>query len=729
MRRFNHFIPSLILLLILASFFHATLYAQNEITLEDLFVNYRYYPRRLPSFRWMKDGQHYTVLRENKVIKYDILTGKAVEELLDGALLDTTIFEGRIESYHFSSNEKKLLLTTGSEQIYRRSKRSFFYIFDLSTKTLQAVAPGKKIRYCTFDPSAEKVAYVYENNLFILDLSSGALTQITKDGKYNAIINGASDWVYEEEFGITRTFEWSPDSRYIAFMRFDETAVPEYTMMRYEDRSYPQYVTFKYPKVGAKNSIVTVHLYDLKTDKSMPLFTKDSTYEYIPRIKWTPDATSVCVFQMNRHQNMLQLFLYGVQGGRRLMLTESSPYYVDIHDNLTFLSEGRGFIWTSERDGYNHLYLYSMKGKIISQLTTGSNEVTKVYGLDENSGDLYYQIASEDGLDRYLMKVNIKTHRVSTLQDHKGNNSAQFSSTFDYYIYTFSDANTPPVYSVLQKNGRAVRVLEDNGRLLTALQGERLSPVRLLKVPGADGTLLNAAIIRPVDFDSSTQYPLLMYVYGGPGSQMVQNSYSSFGNYWWYQMLANEGYFIAIVDNRGTGGRGRTFKKMTYLQLGKYEIADQIHAAKYLGQRSYIDASRIGIWGWSYGGYMSSLAILKGNDVFKMAMAVAPVTNWKWYDSIYTERYMRTEEENPGGYHDNSPVYFADRLKGKYLIVHGLADDNVHFQNSAEMTKQLIAANKPYETLFYPNRNHGIYGDHARIHLFTKLTDFIHKNL
>ncbi len=704
--------------------------AQDKITLEDLFVNYRYYPSRLPSFRWMKDGRHYTMLKENKILRYDIVNEEEENVLLDGAQLDSSVFRGKIDQYQFSKDESRLLLKTGTEHIYRHSTRASYYVYDRHSKRLQPVTKDdKKIRYCTFSPDASKVAYVLDNDLYYLDLSTQKEVRITTDGRHNHIINGASDWVYEEEFGITRTFQWSPDSRRIAFLRFDESRVPEFTMMRYNDEAYPEYVHFKYPKVGQPNSVVTVHLFELEKNKTTTLVSKDSSYEYIPRIKWTPDSRNLCVFLMNRHQNLLNLFLYRPSGVRKLLLVESSPYYLDIHDNLRFLKDGSGFLWTSDRDGYNHLYLYNMKGKRMRQLTTGNHPVTSVYGLDEEHMELYYQIAAVDGLDRYLYKVNIKNGLTEALQKEAGDHSASFSSTFDYYVHTYSTINMPPVYTVVNREGEAVRILEDNGRISAYLLGAHVSPVKLTQIPGADGSMLNTALVYPVDFDTSKRYPLLMYVYGGPGSQMVRNKYSSFGNYWWYQMLANEGYMIAVVDNRGTGGRGSVFTKMSYLQLGKYEVEDQITAAKYLGSRPYIDEKRIGIWGWSYGGYMSSLAILKGNEVFKMAMAVAPVTNWKWYDSIYTERYMRTEEENPEGYHDNSPVYFANRLRGKFLIVHGLADDNVHFQNTAEMTKQLIAANKPYECLFYPNRNHGIYGDNARIHLFTKLTDFIRKNL
>ncbi len=726
MQRFFKYFAALLFLAVVSTI---SCQAQGEISLEDLFVQYKYAPARLHSFRWMKDGRHYTMLQDNRIMKYDIVREGEGETLLDGNALDTAVFEGRIAAYRFSDDESKLLLTTGVEHIYRRSTRANYYVYNRKEGILTPVTGGEKIRYCTLSPDASKVAYVYDNNLYYLDLKTGSRVQITHDGKHNAIINGASDWVYEEEFGITRTFEWSPDGKYIAYIRFDESKVPEFTMMEYHDQVYPKYVTFKYPKVGEPNSVVSVHLFGLEGGRHRTLVAKDSTYEYIPRIKWTPDSKQLCVFEMNRHQNLLNLFLYSTSGVRKHLLTETSPYYVDIHDHLRFLRDGSGFIWTSDRDGYNHIYLMNMRGKVLQQSTKGVHPVERLYGMDEKREEIYYQVAAVHGLDRYVAKVNIRTGKSAMIQQQNGDNQGSFTSTFDYYIYTYSNMNTPPVYKLMTRTGEIVRELEDNSRLNRMVQHLPHSPVRLTQVPGADGTPLNAALVYPVDFDSTKKYPLLMYVYGGPGIQMVKNRYSSFGNYWWYQMLANEGYMIAVVDNRGTGGRGSHFTKMTYMQLGKYEVEDQIAAAKFFGMKSYIDAERIGIWGWSYGGYMSSLAILKGNDVFKMAMAVAPVTNWKWYDSIYTERYMRTEKENPEGYHDNSPVYFADRLRGKFLIVHGLADDNVHFQNTAEMTKQLIAANKPYETLFYPNRNHGIYGDNARIHLFSKLTDFIHKNL
>lgn len=726
------FTAPILLLLFLISFSN-TMLAQNavkaatkEITVEDIWQDYTFYPKSVPGFNFQKDGKYYTLLEKNQVKQYDLTTGKFTKILFNGSEAKTEDFNGEFDSYTFSDNEKNMLLETDGEAIYRRSSKANFFVWN--GKSLAPLSQKGKQRDASFNPSADKVAYGRENNLYYKDLKSGKEIQITKDGKQNEIINGAADWVYEEEFSFAKAFEWSPDGKKIAFMRFDESAVKEFTMTLYNDDDYPEYQTFKYPKVGADNAIVTVHIYNLENNSITKIDLGDN-YEYIPRIKWTQDDNLLCITKMNRHQNELELVLANAKTGQtKSLLKETNPYYIDITDDLTFLKNGKHFIWSSEKSGFNHIYLYDLKGEEIRQITSGNYDVTSFYGLDEKNGMLYYQAAAKSPTQREIYSIGIKGKRNKQITLMDGTNRAQFSSTFDYFVNTFSTANKAATYIVYDNNGKMIRTIEDNSDVAGLQKEYGISPVEFFTFETSDKVSLNGWMIKPANFKEGQQYPVLMYVYGGPGSQTAQDQFGGF-NYWWHQMLAQKGYIVVSVDNRGTGARGQEFKKMTYQELGKYETMDQIEAAKYLGKQDYVDAERIGIWGWSYGGYMSSLCILKGNDVFKTAIAVAPVTNWKWYDSIYTERYMRTSKENPKGYADNSPVYFADQLKGNYLIVHGIADDNVHFQNTTEMVNALVMANKQFETYFYPNRNHGIYGGPTRLHLYNKMTNFLLEKL
>lgn len=691
----------------------------KEITLEDIWTNYTFYAQSVPGFNFLQDGKHYTRLMKGAVKKFDLVSGDFVEDMYTQ--------EG-MNSYTFSPDEKMILVKTDSEQIYRRSSKAKFTLVDLGTREQSPIFDSKLVSNAQFSPDGSKVAFTHENNLYFQDLKSGDVTQITEDGEFNKVINGMADWVYEEEFGFTRAFQWNADGSKIAFIKFDESEVKEFTMTGYNDGLYPDYYTFKYPKVGEKNSEVSVHVYDL-TSKGLFNINLSENIEYIPRIKWTSDPRDLIVFTMNRLQNELELLKVDTKTqSTSSLLKETSKYYVDVHDNMTYLKDGKQFIWTSEKDGYNHIYLYDMNGKELKQLTDGDYDVTRFYGYDEKRDRIYFQAARKNAMDREIYSVKSNGKKLKVLADKKGTNGAQFSSTFDYYVLSHSDINTPASYAVYDNGGKELRAIIDNMKVKKLMEDHGVTKVEFMEVPTDDGVKLNAFIMKPRNFDPTKKYPVFMYVYGGPGSQTVTNSWKG-QNYWWFQKLVSEDYIVVSVDNRGTGARGEEFKKMTYKELGKYEIQDQINAAKYLASMDYVDGDRIGMFGWSYGGYMSSLAITKGADVFKAAIAVAPVTNWKWYDSIYTERYMQTESQNPTGYLDNSPVYFADLVKGKYLLVHGNSDDNVHFQHAAEMARALIKANKQFDTYFYPNRNHGIYGNNARIHLYTKMTNFVLENL
>ena len=706
-------------------------FAQQDITLEAIWKNYEFIPRSVPGFNFLKDGKHYTRLEDNKIQQYDFITDALTTTIFDPATIeDGAGFSGEVDGYSFSKDETKILIETGTEPIYRRSSRANFYVYDRGKQSLTPVYSGGKQMYATFNPQADKVAFVHDNNLYIKDLASGVSSQITKDGEYNKIIYGATDWVYEEELSFAKAFFWSPDGQNVAFYRFDESKVKEFTMTNYYDELYPEYVTFKYPKVGEANSEVHIYVHSLRNGKTVRIDLGNEKDIYIPRVKWA-SAEQLCVYRLNRHQNELELLLADpFTGETQRLLYEKNKYYIseELYDDIVFLEDGKQFIWASEKDGWKHLYLYDMKGREIRQLTKGKWEVDAFYGVDEKNNRLYYQAAEKSPLERQVYSIGLDGKDKQVLAGAAGWNSAQFSSTYDYYVVTHSTANSPATYTVYDRKGKPLRVIEENLKMKEQLQTYGVQPIEFFSFKTSEGVELNGWMIKPKGFMENRQYPVFMTQYGGPGSQEVIDSWMGF-DYWWYQMLAQQGYLVACVDNRGTGGRGEEFKKMTYMQLGHYETIDQIEAARYLSRLRYTDPSRIGIFGWSYGGYMSSLCILKGNDVFKAAIAVAPVTNWKWYDTIYTERFMRSYQENEDGYRDNSPVYFADRLKGNYLLIHGMGDDNVHFQNTAEMVNALVAANKQFETYFYPNRNHGIYGGNTRLHLYTKMTEFLNEKL
>jgi len=704
--------------------------AQKEITVRNIWQDYTFSDELLPIFNFQNDGKHYSILEKNRIKQCDLTTGSGTKILFDASeVKNNQDFSGRIDDYIFSNDENKILVKTETEQIYRRSTRANFYVWDRKKETLTMVSSVGKQRYATFSPSAKKVAFVRENNLFYKDLKIDKEIQITNDGKHNEIINGAADWVYEEEFQLTRAFEWSPDGKKIAFLKFNETNVREFTMQLFRGGLYPENETFKYPKVGEENAVVEVYIYDIKKGETVRVDIETGPDVYIPKMLWTHEKNTLCIFKLNRHQNELELLLLDSKTGiARSLIKEKNKYYISIQNNLTFLDNGKHFLWTSEQNGFNHIYLYDLNGQMKKQLTKGDFDVTDFYGIDEKRKLVYYQAAADSPLERQVYSIDLNGENQNKLTPFTGTNDAQFSSTFDYYVNTHSTANTPPSYTVYNHKGKEIRVIADNAAIHVLQSDYNIQPLNFFSFSTNEGVQLNGWQINPPDFDSLQKYPVLMYVYGGPGSQTVLDQYGG-QNYWWFQMLAQKGFIVVSVDNRGTGGRGEQFKKMTYLQLGKYETIDQIEAAKYLANLPYTDADRIGIFGWSYGAYVSLLSLFKGAGVFKSAIAVAPVTNWKWYDTVFSERYMRTLKENPKGYSDNSPINFVEDMKGNLLLVHGMGDDNVHFQNTVELTNALIRADKQFDTYFYPNRNHSIFGDNARHHLYVKMTNFLLENL
>ena len=713
-----------ILTLLLLLFFNNSIFAQKQnITLEDLYKDYSFYPKGYGGFNSMNDGEHYVKMETNdqgqELVKYQFKNGKKVRSLFKSYDFEIP----KVNNYIFSKDETQLLLATKTEKIYRYSSKAIYYIYNIFKDKISQLS-DQKVMYPSFSPKGDMVAYVLDNNLYIKNLITKKVTQVTYDGKKNHIINGASDWVYEEEFTLMRCFEWSPDGKHIAYYKFDETYVKEFSMDLFKGGLYPTQDVFKYPKAGEDNSVVKIYFYSLQDKQSTFIYT-EKDYEYFPRMKWTNNSNQLVIYGMNRHQNELDFILANpIDGSNKVLFIEKDKYYIDIHDNLTFLPDDN-FIWTSEKDGYNHIYLRNLNGSE-EQITKGKWEVTSFDGVDSDNMKIYYRSTEEGSINRTLYVQNLITKEKTKLSTELGDNSVKFSQNFKYYMNSYSNANKAPIYTLHTSSGKQIKILEDNSEFFKKMEQYNLSKKELFTIKTKDAEL-NAWMIKPPDFDKTKEYPLYMFLYGGPGSQQVKNSFWS--NNYWHQMLAQKGYIVACVDNRGTGGKGAEFKKVTYKELGKYETIDQINAAKYFGSLPYIDKNRIGIQGWSYGGYMSSLAITKGADIFALAIAVAPVTNWRYYDNIYTERYMQTPQENPNGYDENSPINHVEKLKGHYLLIHGSADDNVHVQNTMEMVSALVKANKQFDLFIYPDRNHGIYGGNTRYHLYKKMTDFILDNL
>ncbi len=703
---------------------------KKNITLENIWGG-TFRTERMDALHSMANGQQYSVLNFDRALGSTSIDIYDYKTLLKRRTLVSSKDLAGIQyftDYTFSDDESKVLLATDQEAIYRRSKLANYFVYNTKTKRLMPVA-DTKIQEPTFSPDGSKVAYGFENNLYVKDLNSGATMQITQDGVTNKIINGITDWVYEEEFSFVRAFEWNATSDHIAFIRFDETKVPEFSMDVYGQQLYQTQQVFKYPKAGETNAEVSLHIYNLNNKTTQEVKTTKAYNDfYIPRIKWTNQSNVLSAQYLNRHQNELDLWMIDANSMKTtLTLAEKDPAYIDVTFNLTFL-EDHSFIWTSEKDGFNHIYHYDKNGELINQVTKGNWEVTSYYGYDKKTDRIFYQSVENGSINRDVYAINLNGRNKMRLSKSEGANSASFSADFTYFINSFSSASTPTEYTLNNsRDGSLIKPIKDNDRLSQQLLKYTISKKEFstLKVNGND---LNMWMIKPANFNPGKEYPLFMYQYSGPGSQSVANRWNSSNDYW-FQMLAQKGYVVVCVDGRGTGLKGAAFKKVTQKELGKYEVEDQIQAARQLGNLPFIDASRIGIFGWSYGGFMSSNCLLKGNDVFKMAIAVAPVTSWRFYDTIYTERYMTTPQENASGYDTNSPINHVDKLKGDYLLIHGSADDNVHVQNTMRMVEALIQADKQFEWMVYPDKNHGIFGGNTRLHLYKKMTNFIDEKL
>lgn len=698
----------------------------KKITLEDIWAKGTFAPKGFQSIRSMHDGEHYCVLTRSGIERFAYKTGEKVDNVCSFAGLSLPA----IEDYEFSDDEQKILLSSGFEPIYRHSGVSDYYVYSIADGKAKKISANGKQRLTTFSPDGTKVAFVRDNNLFYIDLATDKEYQITTDGRLNHIINGTTDWVYEEEFAITQGFYWSPDSKRIAYYRFDESNVREFTMQTWGGL-YPENYNYKYPKAGEDNSVVDIYIYNLDDNESMCLKTGSENDQYLPRMQWTKDANTLAFMRMNRLQNHMELLLANATTGKiKTLYTEDDKAYVDVPDTWKFLADGKSFLITSERDGFNHIYLYGMDGTLIRQITTGNFDVVDIRGIDEKNQKIYFRSHESNPINTDLYVIDFKGKKKVCLNNggRLGTYQANFSNGCKYYISIFSDANTAPIYTLHDSRGKEIKVLQDNADLQQRLAQYGREMKEFGTLTTSEGVELNYYIIKPADFDESKQYPLFFYVYGGPGNQQVTNSYG-WSDYNWFRMLAQKGYVVACFDGRGTGGRGADFKKCTYRNLGHYECIDAIEAAKWFGKKPWIDETRIGIFGWSFGGYLSSLCILKGNDVFKSAIAVAPVTTWRYYDNIYTERFLQRPQDNPDGYDNNSPINFADRLKGNYLLVHGTGDDNVHFQNALDLVTALEKADKQFEFRVYPNKNHSIYGGNTRLNLYKLMTDFIERKL
>lgn len=714
---------------------YATLEAQ-QITLEDLFVNRSFQQLTVNGLASANDGLNYTTLEDGdrQIVKYSYKTGEKVSLVLDIQTLKNDSLRS-IKEYTFSLDESKVLLMTDRQPIYRRSFTAVYFVYNFVTKELSRLSAGRQ-QVATFSPDGERIAFVRNNNLYVKSLRFNTERQITSDGEVNKIINGIPDWVYEEEFEFDRAFEWSPDSKQLSYIKFNEEQVPTMVIPMYkglnpvheENSIYPGEYRFKYPKAGEKNSIVSVWVYDIKAGQNIKMDTGTETDNYIPKIRWAYSGKNLGILKMNRLQNRLELlFANSYTGDSRLIYTEKNKRYIetDFLDNFHFLPDDKSFVILSEQDGFKHLYLYDNGGVKIRQLTTGKFDVLKYYGFDAATKMFYYQAAAVSPMQREVYGVSLDLKKRILLSAQKGFNEADFSTGFKYYINKYSNLTTPLMVTLHEISGKQIRILEDNKELKSVIAQKKIPQKEFFTFKTKEGTELNGWMIKPSNFNQNTKYPVVMTQYSGPNSQEVLDQFKI----GWENYLAANNYLLVCVDPRGTGARGEDFRKCTYGQLGKYESDDQIETAKYIAGLPYVDGKNIAIWGWSYGGFMSAMCLAKGGEVFKAGISVAPVTNNRYYDSVYSERYMGLPGQNPEGYDENSPITLVKGIKAKLLLVHGTADDNVHYQNSLEFAEAMVQAGVQFQMMSYVNRNHGIRGGNTTMHLYTMFDNFLKDNL
>jgi len=716
----------------------AAVYAQ-QITLTDI-MDGKYAPRAVREVRSLADGESYSCVSEDglKIERCSFRTGEVTEVLFDASVARGAAIR-KVEGYVMSPDERNILIETNRTPIYRRSAVSTYYIYNVKNKTLVPLSKNGPQECPKFSPDGNQVAFVRDNNLFLVKLLyNNAESQITKDGEKNKVINGKPDWVYEEEFSFNCAFDFSADSEMLAWIRFDETKVKTFFFPWYRGAApamdeyalYPGVHEFKYPKAGEENAEVSVLTYDIKSRVTRTMKVPLEADGYIPRIQFTGEKDKLMVMTLNRHQDRLDLYAVNARGTTaQLVLREENKRYVDepAYCKLDFSRDH--FVLLSERDGYQHLYLYTMGGQLVRQLTSGEYEVTDYYGTDAAGKTFYYASNEGSPLEQYIYKVDM-SGKKTRITNEKGFNAAVFSKGCQYFLNTYSNLTTPPVYTLCAASGKALKVVEDNAALKEQRAALPLGEAEIISVTTADGVQLNGWMVKPRGFDAAKKYPVLMYQYGGPGSQEVFNSYANgfMGGLIWEQRMAEKGYIVVCVDGRGTGGRGDEFKRCTYLKLGELESRDQVETAIWLGGLPYVDKSRIAIWGWSFGGFNTIMSMCEGREVFNCGIAVAPVTDWRFYDTVYTERFMRTPQENPNGY-DCSPLHRYEKLKGDLLLMHGLADDNVHFQNTAELSEALVQAGVLFDMQVYTNRNHSIWGGNTRHHVFSRIESYLDAHL
>ena len=705
----------------------------KKITVEKIWDDFYFYPRGVAGYTAMPKSDCYTVVKRGGIERYSFASGELIDMLLSNADLERlsggTVDISKVSGYEFTADESKIVLAIDEESIWRRSTLAFYYVYDIAAKTLTLVADtNTKLHFAVLSEDGTKVLFARDCDLFYQELATGKITQITRDGKPNAILNGYADWVYEEELDMSRAASWSPDGTKIAFLRFDESRVKEYNFALY-DELYPTDFKYKYPKAGEDNSLVDVYIYDIAAKSLTKVDLGDNSNCYFPRVYWMPNSQDAVILKLNRHQDRLDFIRYNTATRQQdIVYTDQNDKWLDVTDNYYFLSDNNSMIVTSERNGFNHIYKVTFGGEI-KQLTNGDWEVNEIQYVNEKKKLIYY-LSNESGvLNRDLYVINFDGKKKQLLTKGDGWASTEFCPNGNYYRLQYSDLNTLPKYTINEKSGKELRVLNDNKHVKETMDKYGFVNREIIHFTTEDGTELYGWMMKPANFDPNKRYPVMMNCYGGPGSQQVMNAYSSAQDLAFYQMLAQHGYISVCVDGRGTATRGDAFKKVIYQQMGKYEAIDQIAAANWLKKQPYVDGDRIGIWGWSFGGYLSALSLFRGDGAFKMAISVAPVTNWRYYDNIYTERFMRTPQENPDGYDLNSPTTYAKDLKGKYFLIHGTADDNVHFQNAMELVKALNEAGVEYDQFFFPNKNHFIMGGNTRTYLYNKLAKYILENL
>ena len=725
----------LIPVLFLISVCYDTIQAQ-QITLEDLFINRSFQQSKVDGLASATDGLNFTSLMNGgqQIVKYSYKTGERVNLVLDIQTLKNDSLKS-IKEYLFSSDESKVLLMTDRQPIYRRSFTAVYFVYNFITKELTRLSTGRQ-QVAVFSPDGERIAFVRNNNLFVKSLRFGTERQVTTDGEFNKIINGRPDWVYEEEFEFNRAFEWSPDSKQLAYIKFNEEDVPTYGIQMYkglkpelkENSEYPGEYRFKYPKAGEKNSIVSVWVYDIKAGQNIKMDTGSETDIYIPRIRWNFSGKNLGIVKLNRLQNRLELlFANSYTGDTRLIYAEKNKRYIetDFLDHLQFLPDDKSFVVLSEQDGFKHLYLFDTGGVKVCQLTSGKFDVLKFYGFDPVSKMFYYQAAAISPLQREVYGISRDLKKKVLLSANKGTNNASFSKGFKYLINEFSTLNTPLLVTLHDISGKLIRVLKENNELKLVIERRKIPQKEFFTYKNSEGTELNGWMVKPSNFNQNTKYPVVMTQYSGPNSQEVLDEF----RIGWENYLGANGYLVVCIDPRGTGARGEDFRKCTYGQLGKYESDDQIDAARYIAGLPYVDNINIAIWGWSYGGFISAMCLAKGGEVFKAGISVAPVISHRFYDTVFSERYMGLPAQNPEGYDSNSPIALASGIKGKLLLVHGTADDNVHYQNSLEFAEAMVQAGVQFQMMSYVNRNHNIRGGNTTMHLYTMFDKFLKDNL